>query len=912
MDKGTAGTSSRYSRSGHNYNQSGDDNAASSRDVPYRHGTVSQSPPSTNSRRNESHYASGFGAYSSEHPPRRSVTTIQPFYNLIKQEKFDDLVGKARHFGRRYDGRNHGQYANSIKKYTSASKRPLNQYEQSQLIPLLLQNFQPTRSWSWRSLTTTLHSLISAGVFIPHTLTGESVKRAQADLLSTLLAPITIKCNQKPEAKDIDAQGIANLLWGTAKLVDHGQPLTPEFKGAVAALLPQVNAQRANFKPQEIANLLWAMAKLVDHGQELTPEFKGAVAALLPQVNAQKDRFIPQAIANLLWAMAKLVDHGQGLTPEFKGALAVLFPCVNAQKNQFIPQHIANLLWATAKLVDHGQELTPEFKGAVAALLPQVNAQKDRFIPQHIANLLWAMAKLVDHGQELTPEFKGALAALLPQVNAQKDQFIPQHIANLLWAAAKLVDHGQEWTPVLKGAVAALLPQVNAQKANFQPQGIANLLWALAKLVDHRQDLTSEFKGVLAALLPQVNAQRANFKLQEIANLLWAMAKLVDHGQELTPEFKGALAALLPQVNAQKDQFIPQHIANLLWAAAKLVDHGQEWTPVLKGAVAALLPQVNAQKANFQPQGIANLLWALAKLVDHAQDLTSEFRGVVAALLLQVKAQKDQFIPKQIANLLWAMAKLGELVELNLVKSTLDSLVYVTSENPRFSQQDTLLSLWGVMACSARLFLDSNAKKNGLPEKLIRDLFAHLENNPPEHTEGQRIIAMAASWLGRVCPVAPHYQRIISNPQSTFRNQLQSRIPSLMIEEEKSLNALSPVDLLLPDHNIVIEVQGPFHYVGGDFQTRNGSTLLKIALLQKLGFEVIEISANKLANKDSMERVIDQIQAKLNIPLEGRGSVSLKRRGADEACIAADEGQQYLDDRQSTAETGEPLKKKKK
>ena len=128
MDKGTAGTSSRYSRSGHNYNQSGDDNAASSRDVPYRHGTVSQSPPSTNSRRNESHYASGFGAYSSEHPPRRSVTTIQPFYNLIKQEKFDDLVGKARHFGRRYDGRNHGQYANSIKKYTSAYKRPLNQY----------------------------------------------------------------------------------------------------------------------------------------------------------------------------------------------------------------------------------------------------------------------------------------------------------------------------------------------------------------------------------------------------------------------------------------------------------------------------------------------------------------------------------------------------------------------------------------------------------------------------------------------------------------------------------------------------------------------------------------------------------------------------------------------------------------
>ena len=126
MDKGTAGTSSRYTRSGHNYNQSGDDNAASSRGVPYRHGTVRQSPPGTTPRRYESHGTSG--ACSSRHLPRHSVTPTQPFNDLIKQEKFDELVGKSRHFGHRYDGRSHGQYASSIKRYTSASKRPLNRH----------------------------------------------------------------------------------------------------------------------------------------------------------------------------------------------------------------------------------------------------------------------------------------------------------------------------------------------------------------------------------------------------------------------------------------------------------------------------------------------------------------------------------------------------------------------------------------------------------------------------------------------------------------------------------------------------------------------------------------------------------------------------------------------------------------
>ena len=113
MDKGTAGTGPRYTRSGHDYNQSGDNNAASSRGVPYRHGTVSQSPPGTSSRRNEYHDTSGFGACSSEHLPRRSITNIQHFNDLIKQEKFDELVEKSRCFGRCYDGRNHGQYANS-------------------------------------------------------------------------------------------------------------------------------------------------------------------------------------------------------------------------------------------------------------------------------------------------------------------------------------------------------------------------------------------------------------------------------------------------------------------------------------------------------------------------------------------------------------------------------------------------------------------------------------------------------------------------------------------------------------------------------------------------------------------------------------------------------------------------------
>ncbi|WP_206680843.1 hypothetical protein, partial [Endozoicomonas acroporae] len=303
MHRTSAGISGQYARSDKDYHQP-DGHATSSRRVQYRQNTVRKwdNPPRTTPGRKECYHSSG--VCPSQHLQSRSVNPAQDFNALIKPELMDDLVNKSYRFGHRYDGRHHGLYASSIKKYTSAAKRPLSQAEQGQLIRLL-QNFTVTRSWSWRSLSTTLHALTSAGVFTPHRPMDERVKHTQAALLSMLLNTIIFKCNRKAETWDIDARGIANLLWAMAKLVDNGQERTPEFKEAVAVLLPHMNAQRDQFIPQHTSNLLWAIAKLVDNGQKWTPELKEAVAVLLPHINVQKDQFIPQGIVNLLWAMAK-------------------------------------------------------------------------------------------------------------------------------------------------------------------------------------------------------------------------------------------------------------------------------------------------------------------------------------------------------------------------------------------------------------------------------------------------------------------------------------------------------------------------------------------------------------------------------------------------------------------------------
>ena len=564
-------------------------------------------------------------------------------------------------------------------------------------------------------------------------------------------------------------------------------------------------------------------------------------------------------VVKLLWSAAKLVSNGHELTLKLQETVTVLLPHVMALKASLSFQNLSVVLWSMAKLVDNGQRLTAEFKETVATLLPCVIAVKDRFTVWGIANLVWAMAKLVDNGQELTPELEEVAVALLLRVRVLKDQLVAQGIVNLLWSTAKLVENGQKLTAEIKATVTAMLPLAKALAEQFITQGIVNLLWAAAKLVDNGQELTPQFKGLLSVLLPRVNVLKDQFNAQGNANLLWAVAKLMSNGYEQTTAVKEAIAVLLPRVNALKDQFLSQHIANLLWSMAKLLDNGQALTPELQKTVAALLPRVKALMDQFSAQGVVNLLWAVAKLLDNGHQLTAGLKEVVPALLLRASPLLENFNPAEIATLMWVMGTLGDLVNTEASDSVVE---FMLGKQFIFNQLEVAISLWGLLVCGARYYLNKKTSNNNL-ECLIRALFARLEKDFIDHEQDKPVMALAASWLGRKCPCEPHYLTENSTTQAAFCAQLRSTLPSLIIEQEKSIHFLPPVDLLLPEHSIAIEIQGASHYLGQDFKIRNGSTLLKTALLQKAGYDVVEIPVNQLDSPDLVEAYMAQIRLKI-------------------------------------------------
>ena len=212
------------------------------------------------------------------------------------------------------------------------------------------------------------------------------------------------------------------------------------------------------------------------------------------------------------------------------------------------------------------------------------------------------------------------------------------------------------------------------------------------------------------------------------------------------------------------------------------------------------------------------------------------------------------------------MGSLGDFLSTAAGDSLAEFMLCVSDKYLLFTQQELLTSLWGLLAYSARHYLDKNiSAENVTLERLINRLFARLENESIDSKRGKSVMHLAASWLGRECPVGSQYQSTVSVTQSLFCAQLHRALPSLKVEQEKSLHSLSPVDVFLPEHNLAIEIQGPWHFVGRDFQTRNGSTLLKIALLQKAGYDVLEIAANRLDDPDEAGTFIDHIRQKIMV-----------------------------------------------
>jgi hypothetical protein len=523
-------------------------------------------------------------------------------------------------------------------------------------------------------------------------------------------------------------------------------------------------------------------------------------------------KFKPQEIANILWAFATLGIEDEKLFSIFANVIG------KRKLSFFKPQEIANILWAFATLGIKDKKLFDDFANEIK------KRNLSSFNPQDFANILWAFATLGIKDKKLFDDFANEIK------KRNLSSFKPQEFSNILWAFATLGIKDKKLfdgfaNDIEKKNLTSFTPQNIANilwafatlsikdiklfhafandiekrnnLADFAPQAIANILWAFATL-DIKDKIFDDFANEIE------KRNLSSFKPQEIANILWAFANLGIKDKKLFDDFAS-------DIKRNLSFFTPQHIANILWAFA---------TQGIKDKIIHDFA-IEIEKRNlrdFKPQDFANILWAFATLGIQDKNLFNSFANEIKIRTL------TEFKVQQITTILWACA-VTKTFPLDLIKRLFKEL-------PELIEKDNIALKDATQLLQVRLALKFELPNEHIPcsKKLLAQLAVAKESlTHTQHASSLFHLAVA---------------NVLSKMKVNFEN-------------EKYVDILS-CDLV-QDH-LVIEVNGPYHYLA-DSSCLNGESLLKLRLLNKLGYTTIVIPYwewNALETVESQENYLIQ------------------------------------------------------
>ena len=331
-----------------------------------------------------------------------------------------------------------------------------------------------------------------------------------------------------------------------------------------------------------------------------------------------------------------------------------------------------------------------------------------------------------------------------------------------------------------------LMNEMAYQIKNFKAQEIANTLWSLATLGIKPIDL----------LIQEINYKIKDFKAQEIANTLWSFATL-----NIKPKI---MNLLVQEIIYKIKDFNAQNIANTLWSLATLG---------IKPKIMDLLVQeINYKIETFNAQNIANTLWALATLGIKPQ--------VIDLLTNEIKFKIEKFNAQEIANTLWSFATLN--IKPKIIELLIQEINYKIKD---FTVQGITNTLWSfaVLDIFNDTFLQLLKLVNieNMKELIQIDyiyLYLKFEKLYPIHLNHYMITDSKSSALHLDC--AKHLKML-----------------NISFENEKEINHII-VDICIEQYKIVIEVNGPSHYIDHEMI---GSTVFKNRLLLKMGWHVLHV-----------------------------------------------------------------------
>jgi very-short-patch-repair endonuclease len=251
----------------------------------------------------------------------------------------------------------------------------------------------------------------------------------------------------------------------------------------------------------------------------------------------------------------------------------------------------------------------------------------------------------------------------------------------------------------------------------------------------------------------------------------------------------------------------PRQLATLFYALADMnLNMGDAW---YQGFFAVTLPQLKhlesqGQMSEFKPQELANTLYACAQL-----NLQPE-SAWMGAFWKASQDQLSQFAPQGLSNTLYACVVMEWDVPDWLIQGI------------RTTQETFSLDGWRQLY-TASVFADLSLD---FPEDIV-DQLIRSERTKVSSTE-DRAGSVIDSLLGKQEVYHTHW------------------IPG----------AATTIDFFVQKHKLIIQVDGPTHYLSDGSQ--NGNTRFQTRLLEKLGYRVLRLGYREL-NRNAQAYIQQQL-----------------------------------------------------
>lgn len=505
------------------------------------------------------------------------------------------------------------------------------------------------------------------------------------------------------------------------------------------------------------------------------------------------------------------------------GKLTEIFTRTSDRLGRFHPRDLSTTSFAFSKMINHvernvrGDEKSRDGYDAVFnSLLVGKHRERRNLIFNFIAKAAVRSAQKFDARGLSNTIYSFALIGYPPNLQGnrpfldimadeclhQLNHFKMQELSNLIWSCAKL----NHRNPELFGAVASRILELDPRaNASFNPQVISNILWSFTALDEVDQDLFRYICNHIASTKSLLNT----YKPQHLASIVRAYARADLYHPML-------FSRIADHVIKTKFESFTGHAYSSLIRSYVVAGHDRQ-SELLSSAADSMCKR---DMKLFSSQAIANIIWSYATAREWCPDL---FIGLISAAI----DRRDEFQPQETANLLWACATLGQ-TDADLFEALVP---VVKSQMKDFTTQGLANAAWAFAVAD----MPSDDLNNRFMEAFVKNMDSFSVEGLSQLHQWQLWQIERASSV-RLPTRLSEKCRDAFVSQGTGYSKLQDNVVSVLsrmdfeevLEEYTTRKTGYTLDALVSLEDTIkigIEINGPYHYIGG--HNLNGGTKLK-------------------------------------------------------------------------------------